>query len=156
MVHSRRHRQSWAMCTPRHIERRNPGTMLSKVDSGFRRAMLQRHSLSPFLDDGGRTMGDGRNNPNDWARSANKPELSTVMLSCDRCNSDPRCCVRGSFRLFESPKCNRQDTQWVADDDSLSIQYSLRDLSNNLGRSLTSRCNACSPGVSDVGRKLST
>jgi hypothetical protein len=24
-------------------------TMLSKVDSGFRRAMLQRHSLSPFL-----------------------------------------------------------------------------------------------------------
>src|ERR1700727_2622877 len=25
-------------------------TMLSKVDSGFRRAMLQRHSLSPFLN----------------------------------------------------------------------------------------------------------
>src|ERR1700686_1008998 len=24
MVHSRRHRQSWGMCTPRHIERRNP------------------------------------------------------------------------------------------------------------------------------------
>src|SRR5277367_133120 len=24
-------------------------TMLSKVDSGFRRAMLRRHSLSPFL-----------------------------------------------------------------------------------------------------------
>src|SRR5580698_6154799 len=26
-------------------------TMLSKVDSGFPRAMLQRHSLSPFLSD---------------------------------------------------------------------------------------------------------
>src|SRR6266436_4024538 len=25
-------------------------TMLSKVDSGFRRAMLQRHSLNPFLN----------------------------------------------------------------------------------------------------------
>src|SRR5580658_9097969 len=25
-------------------------TILSKVDSGFRRAMLQRHSLSPFLN----------------------------------------------------------------------------------------------------------
>jgi hypothetical protein len=24
MVHSRRHLQSWGMCTPRHIERRNP------------------------------------------------------------------------------------------------------------------------------------
>jgi hypothetical protein len=24
MAHSRRHRQSWGMCTPRHIERRNP------------------------------------------------------------------------------------------------------------------------------------
>jgi transposase len=24
MVHSRRHRQSWGMCTPRHIEHRNP------------------------------------------------------------------------------------------------------------------------------------
>ena len=24
MVHSRRHRQSWGICTPRHIERRNP------------------------------------------------------------------------------------------------------------------------------------
>src|ERR1700688_1343162 len=28
-------------------------TMLSKVDSGFRRAMLQRHSLNPFLSAGG-------------------------------------------------------------------------------------------------------
>src|ERR1700734_3085559 len=28
MVHSRRHRQSWGMCTPRHIERRNPNDVV--------------------------------------------------------------------------------------------------------------------------------
>ena len=35
-------------------------------------------------------------------------------------------------------------------------QYSLRDFRASCGRSLISKCSACSPGVSDVGRKLKT
>src|SRR5580704_4257731 len=40
--------------------------------------------------------------------------------------------------------------------EASSIQYSRRAFNTRCGRSLVSTCNACRPGVAEVGRKLST
>src|SRR5579863_818649 len=54
-------------------------TMLSKVDSGFRRAMLQRHSLNPFLS--ARRGNSARIAPSlsGGIRSRPAPRTSTVI-----------------------------------------------------------------------------
>jgi len=74
-VHSRLHRQSWGMCTPRHIERRIP-TMLSR-DSAFRLndcckgpslicffcARRENRQIAPFLSCGNSLKACPQNHP---------------------------------------------------------------------------------------------
>src|SRR5580704_4867866 len=57
-------------------------TMLSNVDSGFRRAMLQRHSLSPFLN--ARRGNSSRIAPSlsGGIRSSAAPRTSAVIPEC--------------------------------------------------------------------------
>src|SRR5258705_8331572 len=52
-------------------------TMLSKVDSGFRRAMLQRHSLSPFLN---ARRGNSASSSMKPILASRRPPISVVIL----------------------------------------------------------------------------